>query len=350
MSWVSENKFLAGFGVVMLAGLGTLGYFTWSAMGKYETATGEFDSAVNELRRVEGTKPYPNDANIKKLIAQKQEVTDKLDALQKDLKSRVLGVEPLNKEGFQDKLKETVARVTAKAAEKHVTLGEKQEKFYMGYARYQSAPPDDSAAPALARQLRAIELIMDVLINESGGGIELKKLEREELPEEHGIKRSRTSDQGGKKKPGKDSGTESPGHRLVEKSSVTLKFQGQDRTLRQILNALAAHKQQFFIIRRIDVQNEHMESPQKVTAAASPAPAVAVPDAAKPPESAPAAGVTPSAPSAPQPAAEAAPSAPQGTLQYAFGTEKIEATIEIEILDFAEPETRPEKPAKGKTK
>ena len=142
MSWASENKFLTGFGVVMLGGLGTLGYFTWSAMGKYETATGEFDSAVNELRRVEGTKPFPNKAHVDELVAQKQEVSEKLGALQKDLKGRVLGIEPVTKEKFQDKLKETVARVTAKAAgKKNVTLSDKQEKFYMGYAKYSPRRP-----------------------------------------------------------------------------------------------------------------------------------------------------------------------------------------------------------------
>ena len=342
MSWVSENKFLTGFGAVMLGGLGTLGYFTYSAMDKYDAATGKFDSAVNELKRVEGTKPYPNTAHLKELEAQKQEVGGKLDALQTDLKKRVLGVEPLKKEEFQDKLKEAVARVSTKAAAARVTL---PDKFYLDY-KYQSSPPVDAAAPVLARQLRAIELIMDVLT--TAGGIELKDLKREELPEERGVKRSKSADQGGKKKTGRESGGESSGQHLVEKSSVIIKFGSKDATLRQVLNALSSHKQQFFIIRRIDVQNEHAESPPKVVAAAPLAPPPGLGDGAKPPEPAAAPGVAP----APEPAVApaAAPGAHQGSLVYAFGKETVEATIEIEILDFAEPEARQEKPGKGKDK
>ena len=353
MSWVSQNKFLTGFGGVVLVGAGVLGYLTWSAMGKYETAVGQFDSAVSALKSTEGSKPSPNEANLKELVAQEQEVSDKADALQKDLKSHVLETKPLTKEKFQDDLKDTVGRVSAKALERNVVLGDKQEKFYMGYAKYQSAPPDDAAAPALGRQLRAIELIMGALINDSGGGIELKELKREELPEERGVTRAKSSDQSGKKKEkaGKDSAGDGSGHRLVEKSAVTVKFLGPDKALRQVMNAIAAHKQQFFIIRSVSVQNEKMESPQKLSSASPLNPPTPVEDPTKPPEAAPAPGTPPTAAVAPAaPAPQAAPAAPQGSLQYAFGTEKVEASLEIEILDFAEPQARQEKPSKTKGK
>jgi hypothetical protein len=35
MSWISENKFLAGFGAVMLVGCGALGYLAYSASDAY---------------------------------------------------------------------------------------------------------------------------------------------------------------------------------------------------------------------------------------------------------------------------------------------------------------------------
>ena len=77
MSWVSENKFLAGFGAVMLAGLGTLGYFTYAAMAKYETAAGEFQNADSQLKKLQETKPSLTSAHLKELLAQKQEMTEK---------------------------------------------------------------------------------------------------------------------------------------------------------------------------------------------------------------------------------------------------------------------------------
>jgi len=230
--------------------------------------------------------------------------------------------------------KEAVARVMSKAAAARVTL---PDKFYLDF-KYQSSPPSDAAAPVLGRQLRAIEQIMDIVT--TVGGIDVKDFKREELPEESGSRRSASGSQGGRPRPGSGAGGEGSGKRLVEKSSVIIKFSSKDIALRQVLNALAESKQQFFIVRRVDVKNDNVESPQKTAGA----PALNVPagaDAGKPADPA-------------GPAAAPPPTTRQGSLVYAFGLEKIEAIIEIEILDFADPEARKEKEkekgAKGKTK
>ena len=335
MSWVSENKFLTGFGAVMLAGLGTLGYLTYAAMDKYEAAMGTFGSANSQLKTLQETKPSLTNAHLKELLAQKLEMTGKIAAFQNHLKSRVLPIEPIKKEAFQDKLKETVAQIAAKAAAANV---ERPKDFYLGFGEYQSKPPDDKAAPALARELHAIELVMNVLIKT--GSIELEEFHRDPLPEEGMVKRDEGATGSGRRRGTADGGD----HGLIERNGLKLKFTSSDDALRKILTELANHKQQLFIVRSLVVQNKQPESPPRLAAAA---PAVPAPS----PEAPAATPIAPAAPAAPAPATPPpgapAPVANEGPLAYVFGMEKITSTIELEVLNIGEPNSKSEKPEKG---
>ncbi len=322
MSWVSENKFLTGFGAAMLVGVGTFGWLIYAGMDKYDTAAGEFDAASGNLKKLQETKPSLTDPHLKELLAEKQEMTQKIGDFQKELKSRVLPVTPITPVAFQDKLKETVAQVSAKAAAANV---ERPKDFYMGFGEYQSKPPDDKAAPALARELRAIELIMGALIRTTG--IELEEFHRDPLPEEGGTKRKNTADRGD--------------HATIERNVLTLKMTSSDEALRKVLIELANHKEQLFIIRNVSVQNKQQESPPRLADAPSVLPVEVA--------SAPANGVAPANP-APAPAAPAvAPAAVvnEGPLAYVFGTEKITSTVELEVLNIREPAETSGKPEKG---
>ena len=346
MSWVSENKFLTGLGAVMLVGVGTLGYLTYAAMDKYDTATGEFDAASGNLKRLQETKPSLTDAHLKELLAQKQEMTNKIGAFQKELKARVLPLptEPITPAQFQDKLKDTVAQITTKAAAVNL---ERPKEFYLGFGEYQSKPPEAKAAPALARELRAIDLVMNVLIKT--GSLELEEFRRDPLPEEGGGRTNEPGGGGGKRRRAADR-TDSG---LIERNGLTIKLTSSDDSLRKVLTELANHKQQLFIIRNVTVQNKQMESPPRLAgapsapapdAAAAPAPAPAAP--ANPATAATAATAVPAVPPAP-----AAPAVNEGPLTYVFGTEKITSVIELEILNIEEPKLNSEKPEKGgKTK
>jgi hypothetical protein len=356
MSWASENKFLTGFGVVLLAGVGTLGYLTYSAMGKYETASGEFESAGGELKRLQGVKPFPDDKNLKDLIAQKQTLADKLAGLQTELQGRTLKVEPMPKEKFQDLLKATVAKIMAKAPEVKVTF---PEGFYMDCAKYQTTPPEDAAAPVLARQLRAMELVVQVLLN--AGGIEVKELKRELVPEEKGgAKAPAPRPVPGKGRPGQPADRDTPQRKLIEKTGFRITFTAPDAVLRQVLNNIVASKDQLFIVRRLELKNSAPEPPPKITGLAFTPAAPAAPEAPPSPDAPAAPAASPGAPPVvadvaipgTTPTTGSPEQAPrqQGSLEYKFGTEKVEAVLEIDLLDFAGPEVLQAKGDKKKDK
>src|SRR5690349_18456748 len=141
MSALKKNPFLVGFGVVMVLGVGALGYLAYSASDEHTKARQEYDDSAGELKRLQGLRPFPNDEHLKKFQTQKQELQSKVDALQKELAAKKIKVEDISPTGFLDKLREAVARVTTKAPEANVTLPEK-EKFYMGFGKYQGVPPN----------------------------------------------------------------------------------------------------------------------------------------------------------------------------------------------------------------
>lgn len=340
MSWVSENKFLTGFGAVMLAGVGTLGYFAYSAMDKYDGSFSDFEKANSQLKRLQEAKPAVTPANLKELTAQKDELTGKISAFQEALKARVLPTEPISKAEFQEKLKQAVAQINAKAAAASVVP---PANFYLGFERYQSAPPDDKAAPALARQLRAIELLMNVLIK--ARSLDLEEFHREPLPEEG---------PGGPDKGGRKNRVARTDGGPIERHDIRIKFTSTDKELRDVLTGLANHKDQLFVIRQVSVLNKVTESPPRIGGPPSaPAPAAdgGTPAPSTPPSPEPGGAAAPAVPPAAAiPAAPAIPAANEGPLAYIFGTEKITSIIELEVLNVVEPKASAEKPEKGAKK
>jgi hypothetical protein len=343
MSWVSENKFLTGFGVVMLAGLGTLGTLTYLAMAKYDTSASTFDSAAAQLKRLRETKPALTKPHLDELTAQKQELAVKIGNFQKELKDRVLplSADPIKPAQFQDKLKDAVAQVAAKAAEAKVEL---PKNFYLGFEKYQSKPPKDTTATALARQLHAIELVMDALIRTGkNDALELNELTRNPLPEEDTAKRD--DGRGGERRRNAGDGAD---HGMIERVGLSIKITSNEDALHKLMTRLANHEQQLFIIRKVSVQNKQSDSPQRM-AGGPPiplAPATPAPDAAPPAEK-----PATATPDAPAPAVVPTPAAPviaanEGPLSYVFGTEKIVSSIELEVLNIEEPKPK-QKPEKG---
>ena len=329
MSWVSENRFLTGFGAVMLVSVGTLGYLTYSAMDKSDAATAAFDTSSAQLKKLREAKPSLTDAHLKELLAQKQEMTEKIETFQQEFKKRVLPMpgDAVTPAQFQDKLKDAVAQIAGRAVAARV---ERPKDFYLGFGDYQSKPPSDKAAPALARQLKAIELVMNVLIKT--GGLELEELHRDPLPEEGAGTSGKKRNSGSRSDQGQ-----------IERNGLEIKFSSSDDALRKVLTELANHKEQLFIIRKVSVQNKVQDSPIRAGGAPPPPAPAPAPEAPGAPEPAPG---TPPAPAPAKPAA----AANEGPLAYVFGTEKITSVIELEVLNIEAPKAGSEKPEKGSKK
>lgn len=326
MSALKQNPFLVGFGVVMTLGIGALGYLTYTAADENTQALEEFETTASELKRLQSAKPYPDTENLKKIEAQKKALQARINDLQASLSAVKIKVEDISATGFQDKLRDTVGRIAAKAPDANVKLpGTDKEKFYLGFNVYQSEPPKGPAAPYLYRELRAIEAIMNLILEVKN--VEVKELVRAELKEEKAPKPALAQTGPGKGNKQED------GLKVVQKDSFTIKFSTTQENFQRILNGIVTHKEQFFIPRSIVLQNEKQDSPPKVAAVA------AVP-------------ATPLADNSANPAAANPPGTPEAAkpegskLEWIFGKEFVEVTMELDLVDIKEPQVAvAEKPA-----
>jgi hypothetical protein len=319
MDWIKQNKFLAGFIAVLVIAGGALGFLAFSAKGAYETTYADYQTKASELNRLQTQQPYPDDANVAKMQGVQKEHQAAIDALQKDLLKAQIPLKPLTPEKFQDNLRESVRRVTAKAAEKSVKV---PEDFYMGFPTYQGTPPKPEAAAPLGRMLEAMELAVTNLFETNIS--ELTEIRRDNLPEEgiasntpeppKGSQRGRDE-----KDKGKDKDTS-----LAKRISFYLTFVAAEPSFRNFLNSLIQSKQQFFVPNTITVANQADKGPSKAELGPG------TPPPPPPPLDPPAPGNPPSpAPPAPTPGAPAR--------KFVVGEEKLTITMRIDIVEFAEP-------------
>lgn len=299
MNWIKQNKFLTSFIAVMVIGVGVLGYLLFSAKSHYDEVQSTYESKVHELSRLEHLKPYPEIENLKQFDEQKKQHAAAIEAFRKNLAVRQISVEPMTPEKFQDELRETVTRLTTAASEKGVKVpGEAQNgqtKFYLGFEKYQTEPPKPDAAPVLGRELKAMEMIIGKLIEL--GITSIDKLERDPLPEEEGkVKKEPAA------KPGAAPGREDKVSKgLVVHHGIRVELTSEQSRVRNLLNAITASKEQFFIPRLVLVKNEKE---------AAPAREVARQDDPK--------------------------GKKQTDLKYIFGAEKLNIALHLEMVDFPE--------------
>lgn len=319
MNWVKENKFLTGYIAVMLIGVGFLGFKVFSASAALEEANTRYTSKASRYNTLRHLSPYPDKQNLAVFEQQKQEAAEVITAFQAELAKREFPIEPLTPERFQDKLKTAVTEIRTQAAAANVTLP--KDKFYLGFDRYETAPPDKDAAPVLGRDLKAIEWVVRQAINAPIS--ELRTLARPELPEERGGKAGSPAANAGGRPSGPGGGpNRAAGERgnrggrqdLVSSHSFDLVVVCKQRQLANLLNTIVSAKApQFFIARAVRVTNQNQKGPLREVAAADAA--AAAPDAKAPP--------TPGA----------------GDIHYIVGEEMVEAALRLEIVDFAEPST-----------
>ena len=305
MNWVKENKFLTGFLIVLLIGVGSLGYEVYTAGSASDDAQGQYTEKATEYFRLRHLVPFPNAQVLEAYEAQKKEAAEVIDAFQANLAKQEFPLEPLTPERFQDKLKASVTGVRAKAADANVKLPDKG--FFLGFERYETTPPTPEAAAPLGRQLQAIEWVVNQYIANSVK--EIHSLDRAELPEEGGGGERRAGSGG--PRPGGGAGAGPGGGNraragagrsdLVKYYPFNLVVICQQPKLSKVLDAITGTQApQFYVLRRIRIINQNEKGPPK--------------------------GID--------------PTKPVDKVDYIVGEELIEASAEWDIVDFVPPAER----------
>ncbi len=318
MNWFKENKFVAGVLVLTVLGGGALGYLLFDAKGKYDANVEAFQTQAKELKRLETLPAYPDKENLQKIEEQRIHHLTMIADLQKSLAAAQLPVEPLAPNVFQDQLKAAVTQLTAKAGKMALPKG-----FYYGFESYQTSLPNQDVTPLLGRELKAIQLLFEIVLDKGKGRVQsVGDFKRDPLPEETN-KKAPAPAATPKPAPGRPAPKPgaAPAEPLVKPHSVDLVFTAEQRAVAEILNELAANKQQFFITRYVALHNTNDRPPPRETAP-----------------------VAPVAGENPAPAADPNPAAPGSGTPDALakdpiilGNEKVEVTLRVEIVDIAPP-------------
>jgi len=312
MNWIKENKFLAVFLAVIVVLSGAVAFLAMGAGTKLTDALSNWETKSAELKRLQGGAPYPEEKNLSKLREQKDVLDSRIQELQQALVAAELPInESTTPTQFQDVLSSTVNAVKKKAAEAGCEL--RSENFYLGYAQYQTQPPPANVAPSLARQLKAIESVINILIDSKVTVI--TELDRNPLPGEPGT----SVEKAAPATPATPGALQSKpaAAKLVRAQTFHVGFTAEQGQFRRALDSIAASKQPFLVIRNLSVQNEQTEGPSRLAAVSPTAPSVPTDGGALPFE----------------PNTTPAPS----SMQYVVGTEKVNVALQIEMIDFAEP-------------
>ena len=302
MNWFHENRFLGTFlGTLGLATLFSL-WFLFHEKGAAAAAHVRLEETVNELTRLRRSTPFPDEENLKKTKAQTESYRNSLLGLEKELKKRMFPRVPLQPNEFQAQLRLAVNDVIDHAATVKVQL---PASFNLGFDPYATSLPNLEAAPRLGRQLRAIEWIVNTIIDARVDS--LGSLTREPLPEE---KRAPETDPApgralrqNKVAPAKE--------KIVDCAPVDLTFSGSPAAVRRVINQIAAAKDQFYITRTLVVKNQVDKGPKR----GGPEAATQVP---------------------PRPAAASAPAAGgrEPGINFIVGTEHLDVKARIEVVRF----------------
>lgn len=312
MNWIQENKGLAAFLGICAAGAGVLGYLTFAANGKLAEARELFAQKSGELAGLQNSKPFPEEGNLAKVVAQKKEFEGKIEKLKANLSTMEFPLEgDVSPSSFQDRLTNVIRAVEKRALEAGVKL---PEKFALGFGEYVNVPPSPEAAPGLARQLKGIEFVVNALLDNKV--TEIKGLSRLPLPSE-GIARPQQEREGEQRGSQPDAGPP-----LLRAETFELGFVADQGRLRNVLNTLASARQPFIVVRALKVENEKIEGPLRGANGFGGA------DFAAPVQE-------PAAVESLFGQAPAATSNPSGqSLQYVVGTEQVRVGLRLDLLDF----------------
>ncbi len=296
MNWVKDNTVFASSLGVLAAIILALLVMLFLAVGKFSEISASYDQSSAEMNQLQSLRPHPNAGNLELLNQQKKDLEAAATSLKAELAAKVMPVEEISPNAFQDRLRSVVSEVVSASAAAGIAL---PEGFYMGFNQYQDTLPSAEAAPYLDRQLSAINFCLQVM--RENRMTQLTAINRTALPQELN--------------------TPEPADTPVFRYPIEFAFRVEPGGLRGIINTFSS-AEQLLVLRSLRVANEQQTGPSRVAAATGGASG----DPSANPED------LFGTESGEEPAAEAAE-----RLEFIVGMEKLDVTMTLDLLDFPTP-------------
>lgn len=160
MNWRKHIVLMVGGGLAVVLLVVAL-VMLFRFQGRYGVVNRELDSARGRLQQLMGRNPYPSAENIDKTKQNLAEVKTMAMQLQELLQRSQISGETMEPAEFAPLLERTSRRLVQRAQESGVIL---PEGFAFGFPRYAAGElPTPESVPRLVAQLRAVEVLCDVL-------------------------------------------------------------------------------------------------------------------------------------------------------------------------------------------
>jgi len=170
---------LIGGAVALLLAL-ALGYWLFSAKGRYRSEAAALDQSQNKLNRLSSRKVFPSDANVQTMERQLEIYEEYLDGLFHAMSEGQRPPEVVNRDRFRQMLEQTLRRLVQAARAQAITL---PPDFAFGFQRYAAGTlPEESHLERLVSQLRSVSILCAILYE--AGVRELVSVERTVFEEE----------------------------------------------------------------------------------------------------------------------------------------------------------------------
>lgn len=244
MSWIKENKFIAGLaggtlvGVIILFFVGSIG------SGKYEQAKESFDTASGEAAGYEKSALYPkveNKAGKSKALGEYRQAVDTLQGVFEPFRPKE--IKNGSPQEFTDRLLAANTEIRNAFTEAGTVV---PEPFFAGFERYKTSLAPGNITGILEYQLKSVTKLMLAMSQAKVG--ELKNLYRPTLPEEEG------------------QAYVSADTAVARDFPLELTFTGTEEAVRKFLSAITKPEDQYVVIRSLRISNMKKDPPRAADA------------------------------------------------------------------------------------
>lgn len=239
---MNSKTWLTVFVVIAVLLIGASGFFAFSSSQKFANARENWDDKVGTINSLERKEIYPNKENVDKLTSEVEDYKRSVDELFKSLDQfqKKLNTDLQNTE-FQELVKQKVTSFRKFASDEGFEI-DQDEGFELGFDAYSSSLPTPRIVPILDYELNAIDRLLRKII--TAGGDSMFLFSRDLIPGEVG-------------------GPERQENSVVHKYPVRLGIECSHKAFQEFMNSVSNDKENFYIVRVIQVQNEMDEGPFK---------------------------------------------------------------------------------------
>jgi len=263
MSWIQENKFVAGLATATAVVGGIFLFFGNSQGGAYDEKLAEYEGLRDEHTKLEKAKAYPDAGNLekrKKGIKLYEKTIGEVGAyLVGYQKGKLASPSP---EEFSDARVKMEKELRAAFESVETTL---PETCHFGFEKYQDVQAKAGATARLNFQLGAMQWLLNELAEAKPQAI--VNIKRAELPVETGQAAARTGAPQRSARAGKggrrsnNSRQPATHEKPYQLMPVELSFTASEPSVRDFLKEMVNSKEYFFSIRALRIRNEKQTPP-----------------------------------------------------------------------------------------